>query len=423
VARRPPAPARAPAARSGKAGPTKRPAAASRTGPGAPLAAARAGAAQRTTKADAPRPAARAARVAAAPDLAEVRGRIDAIDLRIQELIGERARFARQVGQAKGPLKAAIDYYRPEREAQVLRRVIDRNQGPLSDQEMVRLFREIMSACLAQQQPLKIGFLGPQGTFSEQAVRKHFGHSAHGLPLASIEEVFAEVEAGHADFGVVPVENSGQGTIQSTLDMFLTSKLRICGEVELRVHQYLLSRTGRIEDIERVYSHPMSLAQCQSWLRQHLPKAERIAVASNAEAARRARNADDAAAIAGESAGHVYHLKTLAGPIEDRPDNTTRFLVIGRELFPPCGNDRTSLLVFVRDEPGALYNVLSPLAAHGVSMDRIESRPSHQGLWQYAFFIDIEGHVDAPSVTAALAELTRHAAQVRVLGSYPVAIS
>ena len=423
MARRPPAPARtpaAPAARSGKSGPAGP---TTKSGP----VGARAGVGKRTARSPAPRPApaATAARTgaAAAPDLAEVRGRIDAIDLRIQELIGERARFARQVGQAKGPLKAAIDYYRPEREAQVLRRVIDRNEGPLSDQEMVRLFREIMSACLAQQQPLKIGFLGPQGTFSEQAVRKHFGHSAHGLPLASIEEVFAEVEAGHADFGVVPVENSGQGTIQSTLDMFLTSQLRICGEVELRVHQYLLSRTGRIEDIERVYSHPMSLAQCQSWLRQHLPGAERIAVASNAEAARRARNADDAAAIAGEAAGHVYHLKTLAGPIEDRPDNTTRFLVIGRELFPPCGNDRTSLLVFVRDEPGALYNVLSPLAAHGVSMDRIESRPSHQGLWQYAFFIDIEGHVDAPAVTAALAELTRHAAQVRVLGSYPVAIS
>ena len=355
-------------------------------------------------------------------DLAEVRMQIDAIDLRIQELIADRARFAQQVGKAKGPLKAAIDYYRPEREAQVLHRVVDRNDGPLSDPEIVRLFREIMSACLAQQEPLKIGFLGPQGTFSEQALRKHFGHSAHGLPLASIEEVFNEVEAGHADFGVVPVENSGQGTIQSTLDMFLTSKLRICGEVELRVHQHLLSRTGRLEEIERVYSHPMSLAQCQAWLRQHLPKAERIPVASNAEAARRARNADDAAAIAGEAAGHVYHLKVIAGPIEDRPDNTTRFLVLGRELFPPSGNDRTSLLVFVKDEAGALFNVLSPLAKHGVSMDRIESRPSHQGLWQYAFFIDIEGHVEEPAVAAALEEMRAAAARVAVLGSYPIAL-
>jgi len=359
---------------------------------------------------------------AAVPALTEVRARIDGIDRQIQELIQDRARFALMVGRAKGPLKAAIDYYRPEREAQVLRMVIDRNQGPLSDEELVRLFREVMSACLAQQEPLKIGFLGPRGTFSEQAVRKHFGHSSHGLPLASIEEVFQEVESGNADFGVVPVENSGQGTIQSTLDMFLTSNLRVCGEVELRVHQFLLSRSGRIEDIERVYSHPQSLAQCKTWLRQNLPNAELTPLASNAEAARRARSADDAAAIAGESAGHVYGLRAVAGPIEDRPDNTTRFLVIGREIFPPCGNDRTSLLVHVADQPGALFKVLSPFAANGVSMNRIESRPSHQGRWQYAFFIDVSGHVEDPAVAKAITALGEHAAQVRVLGSYPVAV-
>ena len=319
-------------------------------------------------------------------------------------------------------MKAAIDYYRPEREAQVLRKVLDRNDGPLADEVLLRLFREIMSACLAQQEPLKVGFLGPEGTFSQQALIKHFGHSARGLPLSSIEEVFQEVEAGHADFGVVPVENSGQGTIQSTLDMFLTSKLKICGEVELHVHQYLLSRTGRLEDIERVYSHPMSLAQCRAWLRQHLPHGEKLPVSSNAEAARRARLADDAAAIAGESAGHVYGLKTVAGPIQDRQDNTTRFLVLGRELFNASGHDRTSLLVFVRDQPGALYNVLSPFAKHGISMNRIESRPSHAGLWQYAFFIDVAGHVDDEPVKRALAELGEYAADVKILGSYPVAL-
>lgn len=359
----------------------------------------------------------------ASPELLQVRARIDEIDQRIQDLIQERARFAQQVGRAKGPLKAAVDYYRPEREAQVLRRVIDRNDGPLADDVLVRLFREVMSACLAQQEPLRVGFLGPEGTFSQQAVHKHFGHSAHGLPLPSIEEVFEEVERGNADFGVVPVENSGQGTIQSTLDMFLTSSLKICGEVELRVHQYLLSRSGRLEDVERVYSHPQSLAQCKAWLRQHLPNAERIPVASNAEAARRARTADDAAAIAGASAGHVYNLKAVAGPIEDRPDNTTRFLVLGRELFPPSGHDRTSLLVFVHDRPGALYNVLRPLAEHGVSMNRIESRPSHSGKWQYAFFIDIAGHVAEGELKTALDELGEFASQVRVLGSYPVAVS
>lgn len=357
-----------------------------------------------------------------APVLSEVRQRIDGIDQQIQGLIAERARWAQQVGKAKGKLKAAVDYYRPEREAQVLRQVLDRNSGPLSDEVLLRLFREIMSACLAQQEPLKIGYLGPEGTFSQQAVAKHFGHSAHGLPLSSIEEVFQEVEAGHADFGVVPVENSGQGTIQSTLDMFLTSNLKICGEVELRVHQHLLSRTGRLDEIERVYSHPMSLAQCKAWLRQHLPKAEKIPVASNAEAARRARNADDAAAIAGVSAGHVYGLKIVAGPIEDRPDNTTRFLVIGRELFSPSGHDRTSLLVFVHDKPGALFGVLSPFAKYGISMNRIESRPAHTGRWQYAFFIDVAGHVDEGPVKQALSELGDYAAMVKILGSYPVAL-
>jgi chorismate mutase/prephenate dehydratase len=357
------------------------------------------------------------------PDLTAVRAQIDGIDRQIQALIAERALWAHQVGKAKGKLAAAVDYYRPEREAQVLRQVVDRNQGPLSDDVLVRLFREIMSACLAQQEPLKVGYLGPEGTFSQQAVQKHFGHSAKGLPLASVEEVFDEVAAGNADFGVVPVENSGQGTIQSTLDMFLSSPLKICGEVELRVHQYLLSRTGHLEDIERVYSHGLSLAQCRGWLRQHLPNAEKQALASNAEAARRARNADDAAAIAGENAAHVYGLKIVAGPIEDRPDNTTRFLVIGRALFPPSGHDRTSLLVFVRDQPGALYKVLEPLARHGVSMNRIESRPAHTGLWQYAFFIEVGGHADEAPLREALQELGTFASGVTVLGSYPVAIS
>ncbi|QSX77787.1 prephenate dehydratase [Agrilutibacter solisilvae] len=366
---------------------------------------------------------AKAADDAAKPDLGQVRAQIDGIDQQIQSLIKQRAHWAHQVGKAKGKLAAAVDYYRPEREAQVLRKVVDRNDGPLADDVLVRLFREIMSACLAQQEPLKIGFLGPEGTHSQQAVYKHFGHSIHGLPLSSIEEVFQEVEAGHADFGVVPVENSTQGTIQSTLDMFLTSNLRICGEVELRVHQHLLSRSGRVEDIERVYSHPQSFAQCKAWLRQYLPAAEKIAVISNADAARRARNADDAAAIAGISAATVYGLKSIAGPIEDRPDNTTRFLVLGRELFPPSGNDRTSLLVFIKDQPGALFHVLAPFAKHGLSMNRIESRPGHTGRWQYAFFIDITGHAQEPAMRLALDEVAEFAQEVKVLGSYPVAIA
>ncbi len=356
------------------------------------------------------------------PDLASLRERIDGIDRDIQALISERARFAAQVGQAKGTLARAIDYYRPEREAQVLRRVVDRNEGPLDNALLVRVFREIMSACLAQQEPLKVGYLGPEGTHTQQAALKHFGHSARTFPLVSIEEVFQEVQAGNADFGVVPVENSTQGTIQSTLDMFLGTQVRICGEVELRVHQHLLSRSGRMEDIERVYSHPQSFAQCRAWLRSNLPQAELVPVASNADAARRARNADDAAAIAGANAATVYGLKTVAGPIEDRVDNTTRFLVLGRELLTPSGHDRTSLLVFIKDQPGALYRVLEPFARNGLSMTRIESRPGHAGPWQYAFFIDIDGHAEQPAMQYALDALADFAQEVRVLGSYPVAI-
>jgi len=365
---------------------------------------------------------------ASKPDLAAVRVQIDGIDREIQRLIAERALWAQQVGKAKGKLAQAVDYYRPEREAQVLRRVVDHNEGPLSDEVLVRLFREIMSACLAQQEPLKIGYLGPEGTFSQQAVLKHFGHSVKALPLISVEEVFDEVAAGHADFGVVPVENSGQGTLQSTLDMFLSSPLKICGEVELRVHQYLLSRTGHLEDIERVYSHGMSLAQCKQWLRQHLPNVHKEALVSNAEAVRRAKKSDDAAAIAGENAAHVYGMKVVAGPIEDRSDNTTRFLVIGRASFPPSGNDRTSLMVFIRDQPGALYRILEPLAQRAITMHRIESRPAHNRagsdgrLWEYAFFIDVTGHADESPLKDALAKIDDFAGDVRVLGSYPVAV-
>lgn len=307
--------------KSSKTAPAKTKSAAAKTRPAAKTAADKpAGKKKAADKLEAAVEA--AAPVAAVPDLATLRTRIDGIDRHIQQLIAERAQFANQVGKAKGKLAAAVDYYRPEREAQVLRRVVDRNDGPLNDEVLVRLFREIMSACLAQQEPLKIGFLGPEGTHSQQAVYKHFGHSIHGLPLSSIEEVFQEVEAGNADFGVVPVENSTQGTIQSTLDMFLTSKLKISGEVELRVHQHLLSRGGRIEDIERVYSHPQSFAQCKAWLRQYLPKAEKIPVSSNAEAARRARNADDAAAIAGVAAANVYGC--AAWPGRSRTGRTTR---------------------------------------------------------------------------------------------------
>ena len=336
-------------------------------------------------KPEAAKPTAAAKPAAPAPGagLAEVRERIDGID-RADPGPDRRARADGRSRSARprARSKAAVDYYRPEREAQVLRQVLDRNDGPLNDEVLVRLFREIMSACLAQQEPLKVGFLGPEGTFSQQAVLKHFGHSARGLPLSSIEEVFQEVEAGHADFGVVPVENSGQGTIQSTLDMFLTSTLKICGEVELRVHQHLLSRSGRIEDIERVYSHPQSFAQCKAWLRAAPAerREDRRWPATPRPRAARATPTTPRRSPA-PAAGNVYGLKVVAGPIEDRPDNTTRFLVLGRELFPTSGHDRTSLLVFIKRPARRAVQRAVPFARHGVSMNRIESRPgAHRAL-------------------------------------------
>lgn len=365
-------------------------------------------------------------RPAAAPvDLEQVRERIDEVDRRIHELLNERARLAQLVGISKTLDGRTVDFYRPEREAQVLRMAVERNKGPLRNEEIVRLFREIMSACLAQQEPLKVAFLGPEGTFTQTAVYTHFGHSVRALPLPSIDEVFHEVEAGNADFGVVPIENSTEGTVNHTLDRFLTSPLKICGEVEVRIHQFLMGRMNSLSRIERVCSHQQSLAQCRGWLQDHLPDVECIPVSSNAEAARRARDERGTAAIAGQTAAEVYGLNILASEIEDRPDNTTRFFVLGRKLFEPSGNDRTTLLVSVShtDAPGALFRLLEPLARHKVSMTRIESRPSHRKKWDYVFFIDIEGHAQEPRVARALEALKRRSSLFRILGSYPRAVT
>jgi len=361
---------------------------------------------------------------AARPDLEGVRARIDGVDEKIHALINERARLAQQVGISKAKDGHTVDFYRPEREAQVLRAARARNRGPLRDAEVLRLFREIMSACLAQQEPLKVAFLGPEGTFTQTAVLTHFGHSVRALPLTSIDEVFHEVEAASADFGVVPIENSTEGTVNHTLDRFLTSPLRICGEVELRVHHHLMGNMRELAQIERICSHPQSLAQCRSWLEEHLPGIEQVPVASNAEGARRARDERGSAAIAGDTAAEIYGLTILAAEIEDRADNTTRFLVLGRKLFAPSGEDRTTLLVSVghTDAPGALYRLLEPLARHRVSLTRIESRPSRRRKWDYVFFIDLEGHAEEPHVARALKALKRRASLFRVLGSYPRAV-
>ena len=355
--------------------------------------------------------------------LDEVREEIDALDAKIQALISSRAHLAQAVRESKGQLKNAVDYYRPEREAQVLRAVRERNQGPISDAEMLRLFREIMSVCLAQQEPLKIAYLGPEGTFTQQAVNQHFGHSVQALGVTGIDDVFAQVEASEADFGVVPVENSNQGIVSHTLDRFVDSDLKVCGEIEMAIHHNLLSQAPGLAQIERVYSHQQSLSQCKNWIRQHLPEAECIAVSSNAEAARRVRHSPDAAAISSKSAADIYGVPILFARIEDRADNATRFLVIGRQLLTPSGDDKTSLLLAGDEGPGALYSLLSPLANHSLNMSRIESRPARAGRWSYVFFIDVDGHAETEPLKSALAEMQNQASLTRVLGSYPKAVS
>ncbi len=355
--------------------------------------------------------------------LDEVRQKIDALDAKIQALISDRARLAWAVRESKGQLKNAVDYYRPEREAQVLRAVRERNQGPISDAEMLRLFREIMSVCLAQQEPLKIAYLGPEGTFTQQAVNQHFGHSVQALGVTGIDDVFAQVESSEADFGVVPVENSNQGIVSHTLDRFVDSDLKICGEIEMAIHHNLLSQAPSLAQIERVYSHQQSLSQCKNWIRQHLPLAECIAVSSNAEAARRVRHSPDAAAISSKSAADIYGVPILFAHIEDRADNATRFLVIGRQLLTPSGDDKSSLLLAGDEGPGALHSLLSPLANHSLNMNRIESRPARAGRWSYVFFIDVDGHAETEPLKSALAEMQNQASLTRVLGSYPKAVS
>jgi chorismate mutase/prephenate dehydratase len=372
-------------------------------------------------------PKAKAAARSSKPGLERIRVRIDDIDVQLHALINQRAELAKQVGISKHAAGHTVDFYRPEREAEVLRMALERNRkqrGPLADEEVVRLFREIMSACLAQQEPLKVAFLGPEGTFTQQAVLKHFGHSVRALPLTSIEEVFREVESGTADFGVVPIENSSEGTVNNTLDMFLTSSLGICGEVELRIHQNLMGRMAALADVERICAHPQALAQCRGWLAENLNGVERVPVSSNAEGARRARDEEGTAAIAGSTAAELYGLNMLVPEIEDRPDNTTRFLVIGAKAASPSGADRTTLLVSAAhtDAPGALFRLLEPFARHRISMSRIESRPSRRRKWDYVFFIDLEGHAATEPLATALAEIKGQASLCRVLGSYPKAV-
>jgi chorismate mutase/prephenate dehydratase len=346
------------------------------------------------------------------------RDAIDTLDRELLRLLNERAAHAKSIGALK---TGAV--YRPEREAQVLRRVRDDNLGPLSSEAATGIFREIVSACRALEQRLSVAYLGPAGTFSHAAVTRHFGAFVSAEPCASIDEVFRAAESGRTDHAVVPVENSTEGAVGRTLDLMCQTSLSIVGEIKLRVQQNLLARGIALAAVTKVYSHAQSLAQCVQWLARHLPQAQRIPVASNAEAARLAAAEHGAAAIAGDAAASVYSLDILSAHIEDEPNNTTRFWVLGRQAPAASGKDETSLVMSAPNRPGAIHALLEPFAKHGVSMSRLESRPSRTGLWEYLFFVDLEGHQDDPPVSAALAELRQRAPFLKLLGSYPADVA
>jgi chorismate mutase/prephenate dehydratase len=332
-------------------------------------------------------------------------------------LLNERARLAQEVGHLKNGV-----IYKPEREAQVVRRMQSTNPGPLTPESVSVIYKEIMSACRSLEQPLTIAYLGPEGTFSEAAAIKHFGHAAIGLPCASIDEVFQAVERGEAHYGVAPVENSTEGAVNRTLDLMLNSPLKICGEVMLRVRQHLMRKGEGLDGIQAVYSHAQSLGQCHEWLNQHLPGVETIRVTSNGEAARMAAGNPEAAAIAGELAAERHGLAIVARDIEDEPNNTTRFLVLGPEETAPSGRDKTSLVLSVRNKPGALLDLLAPFAGHGIGLSKLESRPARSGAWEYVFYVDLEGHISNPEIQRALEAVREHCTFLKVLGAYPVAV-
>jgi len=350
--------------------------------------------------------------------LNQFRAQINRLDDELLTLVNRRAALAQQIGH----LKEDGVVLRPEREAQVVRRLQAANAGPLSNAAIAALFTEVMSQCRALEAPMSVAYLGPEGTFTEAAALKRFGSAVQGLSCATIDEAFRAVESGAVQYGVVPVENSTEGAIGRTLDLLLQSGLQVCGEVMLAIHQCLLAKQCDLHAVQSVYSHPQSLGQCQGWLNVNLPRAARIPVSSNAEAARLAAEHPHSAAIAGKQAAVHVALQVCVENIEDDARNTTRFLVLGKQQVAPSGDDKTSLVLSASNKPGAVHDLLKPLAKHGVSMTKFESRPSRSGLWEYVFYVDIEGHQADSKVAAALAELKQAAAFMKILGSYPVAV-
>ncbi|PIE00493.1 MAG: prephenate dehydratase [Thiothrix nivea] len=355
-------------------------------------------------------------------DLLALRERIDALDTRILALLNERAQCAEEVARTKLAEDPDAKFYRPEREAQILTRMQKLNQGPLRNEQVAHLYREIIASCLALEESMCIAYLGPQGTFTEEATLKHFGQAVATRPVSAIDQVFREVESGRVRYGVVPIENSTEGVVTHTLDMFMQSGLRICGEISLRIRQNLMGKTTDLSTVQRVYSHQQSLAQCREWLNRHLPQVERIPVNSNSEASRLCAEDVESVAIGPRQAAQIYNLQLIHAGIEDNSSNTTRFLVIGDQVVGASGKDKTSLLVSTPNRPGSLFQILKPLADNGVDMTRIESRPGRNTNWEYMFFLDVLGHEQDASVQQALKRLREEVDLVRVLGSYPLAI-
>ncbi len=353
--------------------------------------------------------------------LKDLRGRIDDIDARLLKLISERAEYAIRIGRLKRELEPGQPFYRPGRESVHLRELVAANDGPLKAADLTALFREIISVCRALEQEIAIAFLGPQGTFTQEAAFKHFGRAIVTHDLPTVAEVFRAVESGKPAYGVVPVENSSEGIVTHTLDCFMDSALQIVGEIELPIRHCLLGMGAGLQGLSTVYSHQQSFAQCRRWLEQNLAHCKQVAVHSNAEAAKKARDEDNAAAIAGAGAGAEYGLNVLAEGIEDYSGNATRFLVIGDHAVPPTGNDKTSVLVSAKNHPGSLAALLRILADRNVSLTRIESRPARIVNWEYIFFLDIEGHCEDEILRRALADLEAGAGLYKLLGSYPCA--
>ena len=355
--------------------------------------------------------------------LQNLRERIDALDERLLALFTERAEIAQVVASVKAAEQSTPVYYRPEREAEILSRLKALNPGPLSDDTVGRLFRELMSACLALQVPTSVAYLGPAGTFTEAAVLQYFGTAIETIPVTTIGEVFRSTEAGATDFGVVPVENSTEGVVAHTLDCLVETRLTICGEVELRIHHQLLGNVTTLQTINTVYAHQQAFAQCRGWLDANVGRAERIAVSSTAEAARLAGEQQitngGVVAIASAAAARIYGLKIQARNIEDDSTNTTRFMVIGEREREPTGADNTSLLFSTPNKAGALHQALEVLGTNRVNIRRLESRPSKTTVWEYLFFLDIDGHIQDDKLKAALHELQQRVAMMKLLGSYP----